>query len=123
MYSREISFNLFEPIKLVRPMHMIYRNGQFECTVEVLKGNRYPYTQKKIEVKTALEMEYLYIPLDRYEIQLIPLIKYSQADEILFFNGSKDGKTKWICYHETDNSEISDDDDRPLTILSDLFKK
>ena len=98
--------DLYERVRLIRPVSLSYSNEVFSNSVEVLTGSNSIFSKDTIEALSPLDRSKLYLQvLDTGDmIQLPPyfIMKNSPADvnnACYFYSRVENGCTKYVSYH------------------------
>lgn len=98
--------DLYDRIRLIRPISLSFSNGMFSNKVEVLTGSNPIFTKDTIESLVPLDNSKLYLQIiDTSEtIELPPyfILKNSPADAknaCYFYSRVESGSTRYVSYH------------------------
>lgn len=98
--------DLYERVRLIRPISLSFSNGVFSNKVEVLTGSNSIFPRITIEALTPLDNTKLYLQLlDTGEMLELPpyfILKNSPADiknACYFYNRVEKGSTKYVSYY------------------------
>lgn len=98
--------DLYERVRLIRPISLSFSNGVFSNKVEVLTGSNSIFPRITIEALTPLDNTKLYLQLlDTGETLELPpyfILKNSPVDiknACYFYNSVEKGSTKYVSYH------------------------
>ena len=98
--------DLYERVRLIRPISLSFSNGIFKNKVEVLTGSNPIFVKETIKALTPLDKEKLYIQMvDTGEMLELPpyfILKNSPADvrnACYFYSRVEKGSTKYVSYH------------------------
>lgn len=104
--------DLYERVRLVRPVSLTFSNGLFSNSVEVLTGSNPIFSKAKIESYKALDSSKLYIQIiDTKEMLELPpyfIMKNSPVDAknaCYFYSRVENGDTKYVSYHFEEKPE------------------
>lgn len=98
--------DLYEKIRLIRPLSLDYSNGLFDNTVEILTGSNPIFTKETITLTKPLDKEKLYLQImDTEETLELPpyfILKNSPAEvknACYFYSKVENEDSKYISYH------------------------
>lgn len=98
--------DLYERVRLIRPLTLSFSNGVFSNKVEVLTGSNPIFTKETIESVTPLDNSKLYLQMiDTGEVLELPpyfILKNSPADAknaCYFYSRVESGSTRYVSYH------------------------
>ena len=98
--------DVYERVRLIRPLSLSYSGGLFSNRVEVLTGSNPIFPKDTIEAVTPLDENKLYLQiLDTGEMLELPpyfILKNSPADvknACYFYSRVEKGNTKYVSYH------------------------
>ena len=98
--------DLYERVRLIRPVSLSFSNGVFSNKVEVLTGSNSIFVKDTIKALTPLDNSKLYLQLmDTEEVLELPpyfILKNSPADvknACYFYSRVEKGSTKYVSYH------------------------
>ena len=114
--------DLYERIRLIRPLTLAYNSGKFTNKVEVLIGSNAIFNKDEIETIYPLDNAKLYLQvMDTGEMIELPpffILKNSPAEAknaCYFYSRIEDGNTKYVSYHyegrpeDLENGELAYD--------------
>ena len=98
--------DVYERVRLIRPLSLSFSGGMFSNRVEVLTGSNPIFPKDTIEALTPLDENKLYLQiLDTGEMLELPpyfILKNSPADvknACYFYSRVEKGNTKYVSYH------------------------
>lgn len=130
-YLREIQKNLrdlFERLRLVRPIGLEYIDERFENKVEVLTGSNPIFPKEVIISNKPMDKTKLYIQMmDTGEVVELPpyfILKNSPAEvknACYFYSRIEDGNTRYVSYHFEGKPEDTESGSKVFDSIVELF--
>ena len=126
---RERSKNLYEKIRLVRPIRLKRAHGEFINTVESLTGSNPIF--KKDEIKgDALDEDKLYIQVldtnDTFEVAPFFLLKNSPSEvknACYFYSRLEGASSRYVSYHFEGAPESAEEGEEAFDYLKEILDK
>ena len=122
---KEIS-GAFDEIKVISPSINTYEDGVFNFQAKELIGARTPFYECSIVTLIPLDKKKLYLVHSNNSkpIELLPFIRYYEANEAVYFYSCIESKNvRWVSYHFEKESMLNEPIDSELLKALDCFKK
>lgn len=103
---QDIIKDLYERIRLIRPVGLSFSNGTFFNKVEIITGSNSIFQKETIKSVKALDNSKLYLQMqdtgDMLELPPYFIMKNSPADiknACYFYNKTENGNSRYVSYH------------------------
>lgn len=120
--------DLYDRVRLIRPLGLSFSNGQFDNKVEVLTGSNPIFVKDNIISLKPLDEKKLYIQMiDTGETLELPpyfILKNSPADvknACYFYSRVEGGNTRYISYHYDGKPEDTESGETAFDIIRELL--
>ncbi len=120
--------DLYERIRLIRPLSLSFENGQFVNRVEVLTGSNPIFRKETIVSPVPLDKAKLYLQvIDTGETMELPpyfIMKDSPADvknACYFYSRVEGGNTRYVSYHYDGRPEDTENGEEAFNIIKELL--
>ena len=121
--------DLYEKIRLIRPVSLQHRHGEFINKVEILTGSNAIFKKDEI-VGDALDEDKLYIQVndtkDTYEVPPFFILKNSPADvknACYFYNRLDGSNSRYVSYHFEGKPENIEEGEIAFDIIKAILSK
>lgn len=120
--------DLYERVRLIKPISLSYTNGVFINKVEVLTGSNPIFVKDTMESHSPLDDSKLYLQMiDTGEMLLLPpyfILKNAPSDAknaCYFYNRVEKGSTRYVSYHYDGRPEDIETGETAYNHIKELF--